>query len=98
MQYSNISRVFVLPRTAQEVYVDIALDPPIRRGQTFYPHVLLKFHTDDEIQVELNMEESMIEKCNGKLQRSYEGEQYEVFVKVLKGLSETKVNTKWREE
>jgi hypothetical protein len=34
-------RLFVLPRAAtRHVLVVVSLDPPIRKGQTFYPHLL----------------------------------------------------------
>eukprot|EP00958_Prasinococcus_capsulatus_P010340 scaffold1007_cov364-Prasinococcus_capsulatus_cf.AAC.3 len=58
IQYSSILRIFVLPKdNSPLVYVNIALDPPIRKGQTFYPHLLLQFEVDDEDEYTLDIDE-----------------------------------------
>lgn len=35
----------------------IALNPPIRQGQTRYPFLVFQFERDDEIELDLNLEE-----------------------------------------
>ena len=52
--YSAIQKVFLLPK-ADDVHVllVVALDPPIRQGQTRYPFLLLQFDKDEMIEVDL---------------------------------------------
>ena len=41
IQYDSIVRVFLLPKAnVPQTLVVISLDPPIRKGQTFYNHIL----------------------------------------------------------
>lgn len=45
-------RIFVLPKTASpHTMVVLSLEPPIRKGQTYYPHVLCQFPSGDEMSV-----------------------------------------------
>ena len=56
------------------------------RGQTYYPHVLLQFPTDEEMELDLNLSSQDLEakraKCDGKLDAHYEGKSFDVFTKV----------------
>ena len=94
--YQNIVRLFLLPKANQpQTVLVMTLSPPIRRGQTFYPHVLIQFHNDDVASVQLEISDEDFqqkrEKCGGKLERAYEGPTFEVFTKALRGLSSAKV-------
>lgn len=43
IQYDSIVRLFVLPKSnAPHTLVVVSLDPPIRKGQTYYPHILVQ--------------------------------------------------------
>jgi len=43
IQYSSILRLFVLPKSHNpHTFVVITLDPPIRKGQTLYPHIVIQ--------------------------------------------------------
>ncbi|CAM6088498.1 unnamed protein product [Calypogeia fissa] len=43
IQYNSVVRLFILPKSNQpHTFVVITLDPPIRKGQTFYPHIVLQ--------------------------------------------------------
>lgn len=94
VQYDSIKRLFVLPKPSQTV-VAATLDPPIRRGQTYYPHLLFQFHEEEQAQLELDISDEDFkkknERCSGKLERSYDGPLWEIFTKALRGLSAAKV-------
>lgn len=49
IQYSNLTRLFVLPRpNSPNMYAILTLDSAIRKGQTFYPHIVMQFRTDSQ--------------------------------------------------
>lgn len=69
MQYDAVQRVFVLPKPhSPHTLVVAALDPPIRKGQTHYAHVLAHFHTDEEVSLSLEMTPEQIAAKNEKVQ------------------------------
>lgn len=47
--------------------VVISLDPPIRKGQTYYPHILCQFNNDEELNVELDITEEQLQEANEKV-------------------------------
>ncbi|XP_006655061.1 FACT complex subunit SSRP1-B [Oryza brachyantha] len=93
IQYSSILRLFVLPKSNNpHTFVVITLDPPIRKGQTLYPHIVIQFETEAVVQRDLTLsEEVLAEKYKDRLESSYQGLIHEVFSKVLRGLSGAKV-------
>ncbi|EIE21134.1 SSrecog-domain-containing protein [Coccomyxa subellipsoidea C-169] len=96
IQYDSILRLFVLPKTnTPHTLVVVSLDPPIRKGQTHYYHILVQFPSDEERQIELELSDEALaaknEKCGGKLQKTLEGPAYDVFAKALRGLSGCKL-------
>ncbi|XP_004343431.2 structure-specific recognition protein 1 [Capsaspora owczarzaki ATCC 30864] len=64
--FASISKTFVLPHPDQfRVFVVLALDPPVRQGQTPYPFIVFLLQTEGrEISVELNMTEAEIAEKN----------------------------------
>ncbi len=41
IRYTSIQRIFILPKSSTpHTLVVISLDPPIRKGQTYYTHIL----------------------------------------------------------
>uniref|UniRef100_A0A7S0RR61 FACT complex subunit SSRP1 n=1 Tax=Pyramimonas obovata TaxID=1411642 RepID=A0A7S0RR61_9CHLO len=94
IKYSSIVRLYMLPKpNMPQTVVVLSLDPPIRQGKTFYNHVLLQFPEDEELEIQLDVEEEVLKtKYEGKLHTSYEGRSADVFCKVLKGLSGTKLS------
>ena len=61
-------RLFVLPKSnVPQTLVVISLDPPIRKGQTYYPHILCQFNNDDELNIELEITEEQLEAKNEKV-------------------------------
>eukprot|EP00891_Asterochloris_glomerata_P007691 jgi/Astpho2/7691/Aster-02572 len=96
IQYDSIVRLFVLPKAnTPQTLVVVSLDPPIRKGQTYYPHILCQFSNDEELSVELELTEEQLaaknERCGGKLQTSMSGPAYDVFAKALRGLGAAKL-------
>uniref|UniRef100_A0A0C9RIY2 FACT complex subunit SSRP1 n=1 Tax=Wollemia nobilis TaxID=56998 RepID=A0A0C9RIY2_9CONI len=93
IQYSSILRLFLLPKSNQpHTFVVISLDPPIRKGQTFYPHIVLQFATEEVAECTLSMtEEQLNTKYKDKLEPAYKGLSHEVFTLILRGLSGSKV-------
>ncbi|KAG5112208.1 hypothetical protein JHK82_035477 [Glycine max] len=93
IQYSSVVRLFLLPKSNQpHTFVIISLDPPIRKGQTLYPHIVMQFETDYVVQSELAMNEDLYNtKYKDKLELSYKGLIHEVFTTILRGLSGAKV-------
>ncbi|XP_057445608.1 FACT complex subunit SSRP1-like [Lotus japonicus] len=93
IQYSSIVRIFLLPKSNQpHTFVIISLDPPIRKGQTLYPHIVMQFETDLVEQSELAINEDLYNtKYKDKLELSYKGLIHEVFTTILRGLSGSKV-------
>ncbi|KAL4585780.1 hypothetical protein LXL04_010406 [Taraxacum kok-saghyz] len=93
IQFSSVVRVFVLPKSNQpHTFVVVTLDPPIRKGQTMYPHIVLQFETDYVVESTLTINEDLFAtKYKDKLEPSYKGLIHEVFTMVLRGLSGTKL-------
>ncbi|PNW88436.1 hypothetical protein CHLRE_01g029450v5 [Chlamydomonas reinhardtii] len=96
VRYASIQRIFILPKhNTPHTLVVISLDPPIRKGQTYYAHLLCQFPTDDDISVELDITEEALaaknEKNGGKLSADMTGPVWEVFAKLLRGLSGARI-------
>lgn len=65
MQYDAIVRIFVLPKTnTPHTLIVISLDPPIRKGQTHYPHILIQFPSDEETSTDLSISDEVFEAKN----------------------------------
>ncbi|XVE68063.1 hypothetical protein DITRI_Ditri09bG0038900 [Diplodiscus trichospermus] len=93
IQYSSVVRLFLLPKSNQpHTFVVVTLDPPIRKGQTLYPHIVLQFETDYVVQSTLSISEDLLNaKYKDRLEPSYKGLIHEVFTTVMRGLSGAKV-------
>ncbi|KAF3326915.1 FACT complex subunit SSRP1-like protein [Carex littledalei] len=93
IQYTSVVRLFLLPKSNQpHTFVVITLDPPIRKGQTLYPHIVIQFETEAVVERELTLsEEQLTSKYKDRLEPTYKGLIHEVFTKILRGLSGSKV-------
>ena len=68
IQYDSISRLLVLPKShTPHTLVIVSLDPPIRRGQTFYNHLLCQFNNDDDSAITLNIEDAALAAKNAQV-------------------------------
>ncbi|KAK9669639.1 hypothetical protein RND81_13G145600 [Saponaria officinalis] len=93
IQFSSIVRLFCLPKSNQpHTFVVITLDPPIRKGQTLYPHIVMQFETDYVIESTLSMSDELLNtKFKDKLEPTYKGLIHDVFTNILRALSGAKV-------
>ncbi|KAJ8906504.1 hypothetical protein NDN08_002997 [Rhodosorus marinus] len=93
--YSSVSRLFLLPKP-DEVHIAFvaSIDPPIRQGNTHYPHIVFQFKTEQSTSVSINLsDEELQKKYNGKLNKQEEGDSWRVFSKVMKQLSGRSLHT-----
>lgn len=93
IQYSSVVRIFLLPKVSQpHTFVVVTLDPPIRKGQTLYPHIVLQFESEYVVDTSLTMSEEVLNaKYKDKLELTYKGLVHDVFTKILRGLSGAKI-------
>ena len=95
VQYSSIMRIFVLPKTnSSQTVVAVALDPPLRKGQTTYGTVLCQFPNEEQVTVELQLNDEQLAKLNdkgAKLSKTMSGSSPDIFAKALRGLSGAKL-------
>ncbi|KAK1312914.1 FACT complex subunit SSRP1 [Acorus calamus] len=93
IQYSSVVRLFLLPKFNQpHTFVVVSLEPPIRKGQTTYPHIVIQFETEFVVESNLSLsEEQLSTKYKGKLEAEYKGLIHEVFTSILRGLSGAKI-------
>lgn len=92
--YSSIVKLFLLPKPDDlHVLFVMALDPPIRQGQTRYPFLVFQFNKDDHIDVDLQNvdEETLKTKYEGKLQLHYEAPTFEVVSTLFRLLAAQKI-------
>lgn len=93
LQHPQISRIFSLPK-ADDIHhlMVLAVDPPLRQGQTSYPYLVLQFQKDEETEVQLNVEDEEFEKLySDKLKKQYDAKTHVVLSHILKGLTGRRV-------
>ena len=92
--YSSITQLFLLPKPDDiHVLFVIALEPPIRQGQTRYPFLVLQFPREEEMDAELNLDEETIQtKYDGKLKKRYEEPTFRIVTNLFRVFSQQKVN------
>ena len=89
IQFSNITRLFCLPRPENRHYdVVITVSPPLRHGLTPYPHIVFHFDATHTIEATMNLsEEDLKDKYEGKLVKHLEGPKHKVVCRLLKALT-----------
>jgi hypothetical protein len=61
-------RLFLLPKpNSPHTLLVVSLDPPIRKGNTYYSHLLCQFNTDDEATIELDLTNEQLAARNEKV-------------------------------
>ncbi|CAH9118603.1 unnamed protein product [Cuscuta epithymum] len=93
IQYSSVQRIFLLPKVSQpHTFVVVTLDPPIRKGQTMYPNIVLQFESEYVVDTALTMSEDVLNtKYKDRLELTYKGLIHDVFTKIMRGLSGAKI-------
>jgi structure-specific recognition protein 1 len=88
ISYKNITKAFLLPMPDKiTVCFVIGFDKPLRQGQTEYKYVVITFKLDQEIELELKGRLDIIKKIDEGLTTHMSGKYFEVFTKLLRGLS-----------
>jgi structure-specific recognition protein 1 len=93
--YRNISKAFVLPKPdGQHIGFVIALQTPIKQGQTYYPFLVLQFHKETKERAKLNLApEQLKEAFGGRLESEIEGPLHEVLSQLFAAMIKTKIVT-----
>ncbi|KIJ54619.1 hypothetical protein M422DRAFT_24531 [Sphaerobolus stellatus SS14] len=91
--YTSITRLFLLPKFDENhIQFIVALEPPMRQGQTKYPYLVMLFNKEEELDVELNIDPETFERdYKDKLEKKYESPTFTVVSEVFKGLSGKKI-------
>jgi structure-specific recognition protein 1 len=95
ISYDHILRVFLLPhKDGRQMYFVVAMDPPIKQGNTRYPFLIVMFNTDDEISVDLSISDKTKEKFGDrieKLDKSISGPYHEVVSRICRTVLDKKI-------
>ena len=92
IQYSALQRVFLLPKpNSAQTYAVMHLDPPIRKGQTFYAHIVAQFNQNEELEIEPDADKETRAKFPNLEDGVYEGPSGDVFVRLLKAVGGCKL-------
>ncbi|KAF9456902.1 structure-specific recognition protein-domain-containing protein [Collybia nuda] len=83
--YSNISRMFLLPKDNLHLLFIIGLESPIRQGQTCYDYLVIQYERSQEMSTELNVTKKDLEKYP-LLKKSYDGPAFEVITEIFRAL------------
>ena len=89
LQHRQIQRIVSLPK-ADDMHhlIVLAIEPPLRQGQTSYPFLVLQFQKDEETEVQLNLDDKDYEEnYKDTLKRQYDAKTHIVISHVLKGLT-----------
>lgn len=93
LQYNQIQRIFSLPKMdGIHNLMILQVDPPLRQGQTKYNFLTLQFDSQEEIEVELNIDDDEYERLyKDKLNKSYSANTHLVLANILRGFTERRV-------
>ncbi|KAK9839370.1 hypothetical protein WJX84_002428 [Apatococcus fuscideae] len=97
IQYDSLHRLFLLPRpNSSQTIVAISVDPPIRKGNTYYPFIICQFSNDEERTLELDISDEALKAKNDAssgrpTEKTMEGTLPDVFAKALRGLATAKL-------
>ncbi|KAH3662354.1 hypothetical protein OGAPHI_005606 [Ogataea philodendri] len=93
LQYSQIQRIFSLPKLYQLNHlIVLQVDPPLRQGQTRYSFLTVQVSSEEEIEVDLNLDDEEYESTyKERLNKTYNNNTYMVLSSILKGFTERRV-------
>ena len=88
IMYKNITRVFLLPRQ-DGIHIDlvVALEKPLRQGNTTYPFLIFQCKKENEKTIELNLPEDKKEResiLKDSLEDSINGPTYDIMARLFK--------------
>ncbi|SCM09158.1 FACT complex subunit SSRP1, putative [Plasmodium chabaudi adami] len=86
VQYSNINKMLLVPKTNSNQYILIfSLNNKIKQGQTEYPFILIQLNNDDDMDLDINAPEEDIK--NYKLEKTLTGKAYDVVTRLFTALA-----------
>lgn len=93
LQYNQIQRIFSLPKMdGIHNLMILQVDPPLRQGQTKYNFLTLQFNSQEEIEVELNIDDEEYDRLyKDKLNKSYSANTHLVLANIFRGFTERRV-------
>jgi len=70
ISYEHILRLFLLPhKDGRQMYFVIAMDPPMKQGNTRYPFLIVLFNIEENISVDLTISDKTKEKFGARLEK-----------------------------
>lgn len=91
--YENVSRMYHLPNPKGDssVVFILSMEPPIRRGQTVYQHIIMELPTDDQMSLDLTLTDEQLNQYQGQLNRQMKGKTSSLIARLFKVLTDKKV-------
>lgn len=95
ISYDHILRLFLLPhKDGRQMYFVIAMDPPMKQGNTRYPFLIVLFNIDEVITVDLTISDKTKEKFGDqleKLDKTITGPYHEVVSRICRTVLDKKI-------
>lgn len=95
ISYEHILRLFLLPhKDGRQMYFVIAMDPPMKQGNTRYPFLIVLFNIEEAISVDLTVSEKTKEKFGeriSKLENPMSGPYHEVVSRICRTVLDKKI-------
>ncbi|KAG4077265.1 hypothetical protein HA402_009894 [Bradysia odoriphaga] len=87
----NVLQMFLLPhKDKRQMFLVLSLDTPIKQGQTSYHNLVFLCTVEEEISIKLPFSKTEL-KRKYKSAKNLSGPVYEVFAKLIEGLSNRKI-------
>lgn len=95
ISYDHILRLFLLPhKDGRQMYFVIAMDPPMKQGNTRYPFLIVLFNIEENITVDLTVSEKTKEKFGDRMDRlenPMSGPYHEVVSRICRTVLDKKI-------
>lgn len=95
ISYDHILRLFLLPhKDGRQMYFVMAIDPPMKQGNTRYPFLIVLFNIEEIISVDLTISDKTREKFGeriDKLDESISGPYHEVVSRICRTVLDKKI-------
>lgn len=95
ISYEHILRLFLLPhKDGRQMYFVIAMDPPMKQGNTRYPFLIVLFNIEENITVDLTVSDKTKEKFGDrmeKLENPMSGPYHEVVSRICRTVLDKKI-------
>lgn len=95
ISYEHILRLFLLPhKDGRQMYFVIAMDPPMKQGNTRYPFLIVLFNIEENISVDLTVSDKTKEKFGDrieKLDNPMSGPYHEVVSRICRTVLDKKI-------